>query len=107
MIVTLLPLEGGERFFIRADGGHAGGITLHSLCGTAFSYGIAIAPAKRHRGIAKAALTQLFGQMKRRGFTHVIVQIRPDNAASLALHQSLGFRETGRTNEAVIMERTI
>lgn len=102
-----MPLEGGERFFIRADGEHAGGITLHSLCGTCFSYGIAIAPVKRHRGIAKAALTQLFGQMKRRGFARVLVQIRPDNAASLALHQSLGFRETNRTDEAVTMERSI
>ncbi len=107
MIVTLVPLEGGERFFIRADGEHAGGITLHSICGTCFSYGIAIAPAKRHRGIAKEALSQLFAQMKGCGFDRVLVQIRPDNAASLGLHQSLGFRETERTRDAVMMEHPL
>ena len=92
------------RFFLLADGRHAGGITVHSIAGTAFSYGIAVAPDMRRRGIARAALPQLFARMRDRGFTRVTVQIAPDNAASLALHRALGFAETARDDRAVTLE---
>ena len=92
------------RFFLLADGLHAGGITVHGIAGTAFSYGIAVAPDMRRRGIARAALPQLFARMRDRGFTRVTVQIAPDNAASLALHRALGFAETARDDRAVTLE---
>ena len=79
------------RFFILLDGQHAGGITVHSMKPPQFSYGIAIAKEMRRKGAAKCALPLLFEEMKRRGFTQAVVQIAPDNAASLALHRSLGF----------------
>jgi len=95
------------RFFVYEDGGHAGGVTVHSIAGERFSYGIAIAREKRNRGVAKAALPLLFDLMKARGFSRAIVQIAPDNAASLALHTSLGFKETGRNMQAITMEKTL
>ena len=95
------------RWFIRADGRHAGGITVHSLHGGTFSYGIAVAPALRRQGIAKAALPLLFGEMEKRGCRRAAVQIEPGNAASLALHRALGFAETGRDSSAVYMERLL
>lgn len=64
MDVTLFPLEPDaacRRFFIRADGQHAGGITVHSVRGNRFSYGIAITPSLRRRGIAGAALHRSLG----------------------------------------------
>ena len=82
------------RFFILLDGQHAGGITVHSVNPPQFSYGGAIARDMRRRGVAKAALPLLFDEMKRRGFTKAIVQIAPENAASLALHAALGFEQT-------------
>ena len=99
MRVSLLPLDPPPslRFFIRADGLHAGGITVHSVSGTRFSYGIAVAGAMRRRGVASSA----------RGFAVCAVQIAPDNAASLALHRRLGFAETGRSTAAVTMEKTL
>ena len=48
--VTLLPIGRGAddlRFFIRLDGRHAGGITLHSVSAPSFSYGIAVKPGMR------------------------------------------------------------
>ena len=81
------------RFFILENGVHAGGITVHSINPPSFSYGIAIAREKRQRGIAKAALPLIFEEMKGRGFSHAIVQIAPGNAASLALHRSLEFKQ--------------
>lgn len=91
------------RFFILKDGAHAGGVSVHSIEGTCFSYGVAITETKRRQGVARAALPMLFDFMKRRGFTAVRVQVRPDNAASLALHASLGFCETERDAQTVTL----
>ena len=92
------------RFFILADGQHAGGITVHSVNPPQFSYGIAIARAMRRKGVAKAALPLLFGEMKRRGFTSAVVQIAIGNAASLALHKSLNFTLTQTTIDALTLK---
>ena len=68
MRVSLLPLDPPPslRFFIRADGLHAGGITVHSVSGARFSYGIAVSGAMRRRGVASSALPLLFAAMKAR-----------------------------------------
>ncbi len=95
------------RFFIYESGSHAGGITVHSISGDSFSYGIAIAREKRNRGVAKAALPLLYSFMKKRSFSRVFVEIAADNAASLALHNSLGFMETARSAQAVTMEKSL
>ncbi|MBR5289276.1 MAG: GNAT family N-acetyltransferase [Clostridia bacterium] len=95
------------RFFIYEAGSHAGGITVHSVSGDCFSYGIAVAREKRNRGVAKAALLLLYQLMKERGFARAHVQIAPENAASLALHAALGFAKTGCDAQAVIMEKNL
>ena len=109
MQLSLLPLDPPPclRYFIRADGRHAGGITVHSAQGAQFSYGVAVSKAMRRRGIASAALPLLFETMKARGFSVCVVQIAPDNAASLALHRKLGFVHTGRNAQAVTLEKAL
>lgn len=109
MQLSLLPLDPPPclRYFIRADGRHAGGITVHSVQGAQFSYGVAVSWDMRRRGIASAALPLLFETMKARGFSVCVVQIAPDNAASLALHRKLGFVQTGRNAQAVTMEKAL
>ena len=109
MRISLLPLDPPPclRYFIRADGKHAGGITVHSVSGAQFSYGIAVSRDMRRRGIASSALPLLFETMKARGFSVCVVQIAPDNAASLALHRKLGFVQTGRNAQAVTMEKAL
>ena len=95
------------RFFILSEGQHAGGITVHSVHPPRFSYGIAVAPALHRRGVAKAALSLLFEEMERQGFSQTVVQVAPGNAASLALHASLGFEVVSRDGEAVTMVRNL
>jgi len=95
------------RFFITKGGRHAGGVTVHSVKAPSFSYGIVIAKDMRRKGIAKAALPLLFEAMRNRGFSIAVVQIAPDNAASLALHKALGFEMTVQDTDAVTMELTI
>lgn len=109
MQLSLLPLDPPPclRYFIRADGRHAGGITVHSVQGAQFSYGVAVSGNMRRHGIASAALPLLFETMKARGFSVCVVQIAPDNAASLALHRKLGFVQTGRNAQAVTMEKAL
>ena len=109
MQLSLLPLDPPPclRYFIRADGRHAGGITVHSVQGAQFSYGIVVSGDMRRHGIASAALPLLFETMKARGFSVCAVQIAPDNAASLALHRKLGFVQTGRNAQAVTMEKAL
>lgn len=109
MQLSLLPLDPPPclRYFIRADGRHAGGITVHSVQGAQFSYGVAVSKAMRRRGVASSALMLLFETMKARGFSVCAVQIAPENAASLALHRKLGFVQTGRNAQAVTMEKAL
>ena len=95
------------RFFILLDGQHAGGITVHSVNPPQFSYGIAIAKDMRRKGIAKAALSLLFNEMKQRGFSHAVVQIAPDNAASIALHRALGFMQMRQEAACITLGRNI
>ena len=95
------------RFFILSEGVHAGGITVHSVHPPRFSYGIAVAPALRRRGVAKAALLLLFEEMKGRGFSQAVVQVAPGNATSLALHASLGFEAVSRDGQAVTLVKEL
>ena len=95
------------RFFLYEDDQHAGGITVHSIAGNVFSYGIAVAREKRNRGVAKAALPLLFDFMKARGFSLVFVEIAPENAASLALHRALGFKAVPSGESVVRMEKQL
>ena len=108
MSVELVPVPGdARRFFIRLDGRHAGGGTVHSERGETFSYGVAVAPEMRRRGAAEAGLTLLFEAMRRRGYRRAAVRVRADNAASLALHEKLGFARTGQDGEDVLLEREL
>ena len=109
MRLALLPLDPPPclRYFIRADGRHAGGITVHSVQGAQFSSGIAVSGDMRRRGAASSALALLFEKMKSRGFTVCVVQIAPDNAASLALHRKLGFSPIGQNAQAVTMKKAL
>ena len=58
MQLSLLPLDPPPclRYFIRADGRHAGGITVHSVQGAQFSYGVAVSgdDAQARRGLVSA-----------------------------------------------------
>ena len=78
MQISLLPLDPPPclRYFIRADGRHAGGITVHSVQGAQFSYGVAVSGNMRRRGVASSALMLLFETMKSRGLPPASCKLR-------------------------------
>lgn len=104
--VELLPVPSDAlRYFIRMDGRHAGGITVHSLHGDAFSYGIAIARDMRGRGAATAALTQLYARMRAQGWMRAVIRVRRGNAPSLALHKKLGFTVLSQCGDVLTLQK--
>jgi ribosomal-protein-alanine acetyltransferase len=56
---------------------------------------LAVDPEARRRGVARALLEQLEAAARDGGATELVLELREDNAAALALYQSLGFNQTG------------
>jgi L-amino acid N-acyltransferase YncA len=57
-----------------------------------------IAPDARGKGVGRALLAALIDDARQRGKTVIVGAIDAENDASLALHRSAGFVETGRMN---------
>ena len=56
---------------------------------------LAVHPAYRRRGIARALLTAALERSRGQGATVAWLEVRPSNTAALALYQSFGFEEIG------------
>lgn len=55
-----------------------------------------VAPEARGHGVAQALLTELIGRARACGKHVIVAAITAENAASLRLHEKLGFVETAR-----------
>jgi L-amino acid N-acyltransferase YncA len=55
-----------------------------------------VAASAQGKGVGKLLLTELIRQSEQNGIWTLQAGIFPENAASVALHRSLGFREVGR-----------
>ena len=58
---------------------------------------IAVAPARRGRGVAVALLTRVIGLLRQRGFRTVSLNVRLRNKA-IRLYRKLGFQRVRRVN---------
>ena len=57
--------------------------------------GVYLAPVGQGRGIGTRLMAELCGLLERQGYVAAIAAIAPPNPASIALHESLGFRRVG------------
>jgi ribosomal-protein-alanine N-acetyltransferase len=83
----------GTRWYVVAeDGGVLLGYAglLHSGA-EADVQTIAVVPAAQGRGIGARLLRALLGEAARRGCTSVMLEVRADNAAAVALYERFGF----------------
>jgi L-amino acid N-acyltransferase YncA len=58
-------------------------------------FSIYVSRSHRGRGFGRAAVAALVAECEARGFSKLVSRVFPENAASLALCRSLGFREVG------------
>jgi L-amino acid N-acyltransferase YncA len=80
-------------------------------------FSVYVARHARGRGHGRAAVEALIAECERRGYWKLVSRVFPENAASLALCRSLGFREVGiyrhharldgRWRDVVIVERLL
>ena len=56
---------------------------------------LAVDPEARRRGVASALLKEVETAAQEQGVTELVLELREDNAAALALYRSLGFDQTG------------
>ena len=91
------------RFAIYDTNIYVGGITVYPVDSQTAVYGILIRSACRRQGYGKAALLCLFAELKHRGFIWVRARIEAANTASLCLHRSLEFTQTGTEMDGKIL----
>lgn len=80
-----------EMFAIVSDGKIVGTVSLYQHSSEVVSIGPEVFCEHRRKGVAKEAMMCACQTAKEKGFKIVSQQIRTNNAASIALHCSLGF----------------
>ena len=56
---------------------------------------VAVAPAARRRGVARALLTELKQQLACRNVTQIVLEVRVSNEPAIRLYEQLGFSVLG------------
>ncbi len=77
------------------DGRVVGYIGSQSVLGEADLMNVAVDPACRRRGIAKALLTALQTALAGREVHSLTLEVRDSNAPAIALYEALGFVQVG------------
>ena len=78
------------------DGTVAGYVGSQSVLGEADMMNLAVAPAYRRRGVARALLAALEQALDARQVGSLCLEVRAGNAPAIALYEKLGFRQVGR-----------
>jgi len=65
---------------------------------------IAVLQDRRGRGYGKLLMEDLIADCRRRGYKNLKSRTFFDNAVSIALHKSAGFREAFRTEDSIVWE---
>lgn len=74
----------------------AGYVGSQTVMGETDMMNIAVAPAFRRKGIARALIQALLRELARRGSRCLTLEVRASNAPARALYESLGFAQVGR-----------
>lgn len=57
---------------------------------------LAVTPAQRRRGLARQLIERALDDAEARGAARAYLEVRPSNAAAIALYKKCGFKEAGR-----------
>ncbi len=89
-----------EQFILRSEGRLVGLASLYARMDGAVSEGIEVFPLFRRHGVAARGLALLMDKARSLGYSAMTAQVRVDNAASIALHEKLGFRHGAKWTNA-------
>ncbi|MGI6264577.1 MAG: ribosomal protein S18-alanine N-acetyltransferase [Acutalibacteraceae bacterium] len=104
------------RFLVaEREGGIAGYAGMHIAAGEGYLDNVAVAPAHRRQGVARALMAALIAAAKREGLTRLSLEVRPSNTAAVALYEGAGFTRAGLrpgfyrdpTEDAAIYEKIL
>ena len=84
-----------EMFAICNDEGIVGEISLYQHSRTSVSIGPTIYEPYRRKGYARQAMELAISRARELDYRILVQQVRTDNAASIALHRSLGLEADG------------
>ena len=84
-----------EMFAIFSDGRFVGYVSLYEHSKTVASLGAEVITEERRKGAAFEALSQLMQYAAKQNYRIILDQVRRDNAASIRLHEKLGFESDG------------
>ena len=82
-------------FAITADNTIAGSVSLYEHSKSVASIGVEIYPDQRRNGYAAEGMRLIMNHARDLGYRIIQDQVRTDNQASIALHNSLGFETDG------------
>lgn len=92
----LLDGDGVFAFLARDDDGAPAGMVLGRVAASEMEIlTLAVAGSARRRGVAKALMTAALGAARQAGAQDAFLEVAVDNAAAVALYESLGYRRAG------------
>lgn len=97
------------------DGRVLGYLVARAIAGSGEVLNLAVAPAHRRHGIARALLDAALARFAERDAAEVYLEVRASNAAAQALYAAAGFRAVGRrgryyrhpTEDALVLRRAM
>lgn len=105
--------ELGKGIFLVAEraGAAVGYVGCQTVLDEGYITNVAVLPAARRQGVARALLGALTEQAARQGLAFVTLEVRASNAPAIALYEGAGFRPAGvrrrfytqPTEDAVLM----
>jgi [ribosomal protein S18]-alanine N-acetyltransferase len=95
-IATVLAMPGADgRVFYTADSAPCGMLIEQCLGPEGEILTIGVAPASRRCGLARALIGDLILRARAAGVHRLLLEVAADNAAALALYDSIGFGRLG------------
>ena len=86
---------GYDCWVVEAGGGVAGYGIMSMGAGECHVLNLCVAPSLRRQGTGRALLTMLLHRARQAGMLHAFLEVRPSNAAAIALYESMGFERIG------------
>ena len=93
----MLREELGKGIFLVAerDGAAVGYVGCQTVLDEGYITNVAVSPACRRQGVARALLDALKRRAAEKGLAFVTLEVRASNAAAIALYEGAGFRPVG------------